>query len=80
MTRNPEGSREEEPQVSEEQEKRAQALMKFHLDPIVKKNESCGKEEEQEIKKYYDTLSPRERAEALYSKVPGRRTGSNIVR
>lgn len=51
-----------------EQEKSARLILRYIETKIIGKNETAGKEED-EIRKYYSAMSPKEKADALYLKV-----------
>lgn len=55
--------------VETEQEKRARAISIFIEDSVIGGNESLSKEEEKEIVKSYEKMSPREKTDELYDKM-----------
>lgn len=58
------------PQKSEtEQEQKARLISRYIEKHIIGANKGIGGEEEMEIKKYYDSMSPREKSDILYSKI-----------
>lgn len=55
--------------VETKQEKRARAISAFIEDSVIGENASLSKEEEKDIVEYYKKMRPREKADALYSKM-----------
>jgi len=54
---------------SDEKEKRKEAIVNYIQEEIIAHNKSLGEDEEKEIKDYFQKLSPRDRADALYEKI-----------
>lgn len=56
-------------ELETEQEKRARLISRYIETKIIGANESINDEEEEEIKKYYEKISTREKTDILYSKI-----------